>query len=227
MIHECRIIVTKALIKSQIVRNIFLPATAFICHAWIVFTPKYWHILKEHYSIFPIKSISHTCASFGATKAIKLIGLIFESFYKDIYYSPKFHCQIIAMSLQRWRAFQFLTIFKKSLLQHLLNHRCHGVRQACFPKVAWSMLEDTSVTTNFLKNHICNTSGIEINAWYATFNNKELGNVKVRLKLIAYLKKRWWLMENLFKYKCYEVVYANLVFHYSREFRIVFHYSRS
>ena len=38
--------------------------------------------------------------------------------------------------------------------------------------------EDTKITTSFPKRHICNT--IEINTLFAIFNNKELGNFKVR-----------------------------------------------
>ena len=34
--------------------------------------------------------------------------------------------------------------------------------------------------TKFLKGRICNTHCIEINTLFAIFNNKELGNFKVR-----------------------------------------------
>ena len=42
------------------------------------------------------------------------------------------------------------------------------------------LLEDTIVTTNFLKSHICSTSCIEIHILLAIFNNKELRNFRVR-----------------------------------------------
>ena len=44
-----------------------------------------------------------------------------------------------------------------------------------------SLLEDTTITTNFLKNHICSTSSNEINALFAIFNNKRLGKFKAKL----------------------------------------------
>ena len=40
--------------------------------------------------------------------------------------------------------------------------------------------EDITITTNFRKSHIRNTSCIEITALFAIFKNKELGNLKVR-----------------------------------------------
>ena len=44
-----------------------------------------------------------------------------------------------------------------------------------------SLFEDTTVITNFLlKSHICSTYCIEIHTLFAIFNNKELGNFKVR-----------------------------------------------
>ena len=43
-----------------------------------------------------------------------------------------------------------------------------------------SLFEDTTITTNFLKSHIFNTSGIEIHTLFAIFNSKELRNFKVR-----------------------------------------------
>ena len=45
---------------------------------------------------------------------------------------------------------------------------------------------------NLLKcqSYICNTSCIEISTLLATFNCKELGNVKVIQQLIEYLKER-------------------------------------
>ena len=39
-----------------------------------------------------------------------------------------------------------------------------------------SLFEDTAITTNFLKNHICNTCVIENRALLAVFNEKELRN---------------------------------------------------
>ena len=41
------------------------------------------------------------------------------------------------------------------------------------------LFEDTTVTTSFLKSHICNISFIEFHM-FAKFNNKELRNFKVR-----------------------------------------------
>ena len=40
--------------------------------------------------------------------------------------------------------------------------------------------KDTTINTNFLKSPFSNTSCIEINTLFAIFNNKGLGNVKVR-----------------------------------------------
>ena len=43
-----------------------------------------------------------------------------------------------------------------------------------------SLFEDTKVTTKFPKRHFCNTSCIKMNTLFAIFNNKGLGNFKVR-----------------------------------------------
>ena len=44
-----------------------------------------------------------------------------------------------------------------------------------------SLFEDTTITTNFLKSHICSTSSYtEIHTLFAIFNNKELRNFEVR-----------------------------------------------
>ena len=42
-----------------------------------------------------------------------------------------------------------------------------------------SLFEDTTITTNFVKSHICSTS-IEIHKLFPTFIKKELRNFKVR-----------------------------------------------
>ena len=67
-----------------------------------------------------------------------------------------------------------------------------------------SLFEDTTVTTNFLKNHVCSTFCIEIhillyyyiNSYihilFAIFNNQELRNFKDQLT--EYLKE--WMMDN-------------------------------
>ena len=39
--------------------------------------------------------------------------------------------------------------------------------------------EDATITTNFLKSHICSTACIEIHTLFAIFNNKELKNFEV------------------------------------------------
>ena len=46
--------------------------------------------------------------------------------------------------------------------------------------IFWSLFDDTPIIPNFLKTHISNTSFIEINALFATYNNKRFGNFKVR-----------------------------------------------
>ena len=43
-----------------------------------------------------------------------------------------------------------------------------------------SLFEDTTIATNFLKSHICNTLCNETNTLFAIFNNNELRNFKVR-----------------------------------------------
>ena len=43
-----------------------------------------------------------------------------------------------------------------------------------------SILEGTTILTNFLKGHICNKSLIEIHTLLAIFNNEELRNFKVK-----------------------------------------------
>ena len=49
-----------------------------------------------------------------------------------------------------------------------------------FRNIFQSFFEDTIITTNFLKCHLYNTSFIEINTLFIIFNNKGLGNFKVR-----------------------------------------------
>ena len=67
---------------------------------------------------------------------------------------------------------------------HLLNHKSKlskilGATE--FVKTIFrSLFEDTTITTNFLKSHICNASYIEINNNITIFNNKGLGNCKAR-----------------------------------------------
>ena len=43
------------------------------------------------------------------------------------------------------------------------------------------LLGDTTITTNFLKSNICNTSRFGINTLFANFSNKELWNLTVRI----------------------------------------------
>ena len=43
-----------------------------------------------------------------------------------------------------------------------------------------SLFEGTTVTKSFLKSLICNASYNEVNKLFATFNKKQLGNVKLR-----------------------------------------------
>ena len=49
-----------------------------------------------------------------------------------------------------------------------------------------SLFEDTTITRNFLKSHICKTSYIEINTLFVTYNNKESG---ISDQLIVHLKE--------------------------------------
>ena len=42
------------------------------------------------------------------------------------------------------------------------------------------LFEDAKVTNKFLDSHIFNTSCIEINTLFATFNNTELGNFNLK-----------------------------------------------
>ena len=69
-------------------------------------------------------------------------------------YFPKFHYHIEddgLLALQRRRAVQFLTTFKNLLLEHVLNRKCYGNVRPIFQ----SSFEDTTITINFLKSHIC------------------------------------------------------------------------
>lgn len=52
----------------------------------------YFERVLKIFSIFTMKLMFHTFASFGTTKALKLIEGILERFYKDkLLSSPKFH----------------------------------------------------------------------------------------------------------------------------------------
>ena len=80
-----------------------------------------------------------------------------------------------SLALQKWRGVQFLT-FLTFLLQHLWTTSATEFVRTIFR----GLFEDTTITTNFLKSHICNTSCIKINAFFAILNNKGLENFKVR-----------------------------------------------
>ena len=77
------------------------------------------------------------------------------------------------LTLQVWPTVQFLTI--------LTNSYCNIFWTTSdaefFRTIFQSLFEDTTITNKFLK---CNTSCIEINTLFTIFNNKELGNCKVR-----------------------------------------------
>ena len=52
----------------------------------------YFERVLRIFSVFTMKLIFHAFASFGTTKALKLIEGILERFYKDkLLSSPKFH----------------------------------------------------------------------------------------------------------------------------------------
>ena len=63
-----------------------------------------------------------------------------------------------------------------------------------------NLFEDTTITTNFLKSHICSTSCIEIHALFAIFNNKELRNFNVR-PTHSILNPFWFLYDNGLRYE--------------------------
>ena len=119
----------------------------------------------------------------------------FHKTFIKIYYFPKFQCHI----LQKWRAVQFLTIltiFHCSFLW--ITSARETVRT-----ILRTLFEDTTVTINLLKNHICNSSCTEINTFLAIISNKKIGNFQVR-------PNHSILTESLFKYKCYEIGYPDL-----------------
>ena len=74
-----------------------------------------------------------------------------------------------------------------------------------------SLFEDTTITTNFLKAHICNTLALKsINRLlFSTINDR---GISTSDQIILYLKK-WALVNGKpSKYKCYETGHADLVF---------------
>ena len=67
------------------------------------------------------------------------------------------------------------------------------------PKLLPSSQKDTFVT-----------SWIEINTVLGIFNNKGLKNFNVRPNHTILSRNRCWLMKSLYKFKCYEIGYAEL-----------------
>ena len=118
-----------------------------------------------YFTIFSMKSICYTFVT-------KVIEIIFQKFSKDTLLSK--------ISLPHSWPFKSDGPFNFQLF--LISSHCNifwttGATE--FVKnIFWDCFEDTTVTTNFLKSNICNTSCIEINKLYAIFNNKELGNFK-------------------------------------------------
>ena len=120
-----------------------------------------------------MKPICHTFVSFGPTSA-KLFEPIFQSLYKDILTSK--------FSLPHPWPFKSEGLFTFSLF--LTNFHCNifwtTSAEEFVKTIFLSLFEDTTITTNFPKSHICNTSYIEINTLFAIFNNKGLRNFKIR-----------------------------------------------
>ena len=81
----------------------------------------------------------------------------FSKAFVKIYYFLKCHCHIIQIYIA--------TSFEPTEFVRAIFRR---------------LFEDTTITTNFLKIHICKTSFIEINTLLAIFNNKGLVNFKNR-----------------------------------------------
>ena len=76
-----------------------------------------------------------------------------------------------------------------------------------------SLFEYTTLTDNFLKSHICNTSCTEIHTLFAIFNNNELRNFKVGTthSILKGIDEYYWKVF-LVRYKCNEVGYTELAF---------------
>ena len=81
-----------------------------------------------------------------------------------------------SLALQKWRGVQFLTFLTNSYCNIFWTTSATEFVRTIFR----GLFEDTTITTNFLKSHICNTSCIKINAFFAILNNKGLENFKVR-----------------------------------------------
>ena len=91
-----------------------------------------------------------------------------------IYYFPKFHCHMGPFKSERLLNFSLF----------LTNCYCNIFRTTNTMEfvrlISQSFFEGSTITSNFLKSQICNTSYIEINTLFATISNKKLGNFKVR-----------------------------------------------
>ena len=69
-----------------------------------------------------------------------------------------------------------------------------------FSPIFPNLFEDTTITCNFLKNHFCNASYIEINTFFATHSNKELGNF-IFTPIYSILQEMDDGMDSFFKYE--------------------------
>ena len=69
------------------------------------------------------------------------------------------------------------------------------------------LVEGIKISTKFPKRHICNISCIKINTFFVIFDNKYWGISKSDQNIL-YLKERMLVNGKSFKYKCYEIGYA-------------------
>ena len=103
-----------------------------------------------------------------------------------IYYIPKFHCHILGHSkVTCYSFFHYINFFtichyiSQTFIATSLKYKATEIVRTVLRSFSENT-EDTTVTANFLKSHICNTSCTEINTLLAIFSNKGLSNLKVR-----------------------------------------------
>ena len=106
-------------------------------------------------------------------RALELHRLSWLRFRKDILLSK--------MSVSHHWSFSSVELFNFQLLLKNCHYNMFWTTNPmeCVRPIFKILLENTTIITSFLKNHICDISCIEINILFVIFNNKELKNFKV------------------------------------------------
>ena len=127
-------------------------------------------------------------------RALELHRLSWLRFRKDILLSK--------MSVPHHWSFSSVELFNFQLLLKNCHYNMFWTTNPmeCVRPIFKILLENTTIITSFLKNHICDISCIEINILFVIFNNKELKNFKVTQPAFSCSKLTIETLEQVVKY---------------------------